>query len=79
MNFDIIGNIENVETIAISHSIKIEKKLIKLYGSGRWRKLKGVATVLFKNGAKAKAELHWYEAHGIGKVDYKIKRIIYYI
>ncbi len=79
MNFNILGNIDNVEIIALSHSIKILKKLEKLYGSGRWRKMKGTATVIFRSGVKAKAELHWYEAHGIGKVDYKIKRIIYYI
>jgi hypothetical protein len=47
-----------------------------LYGKGRWRKLKGIATVEFPDGTIAHAEVHWYDAHGIGAKDYKIKRII---
>jgi hypothetical protein len=47
-----------------------------LYGKGRWRKLKGIATVEFPDGTISHAEVHWYEAHGIGAKDYKIKRVI---
>ena len=50
--------------------------LRKTYGQGRWRKLKGIATVVLPNGTRRKVELHWYEAHGIGRRDMKIKRYL---
>jgi len=66
--FRIIGRIEQIEIIAVGHSIRILPFLNKQFGKGRWRKLKGVATVeRISNGRIRLAEIHWYEAHGIGK------------
>ncbi len=76
MHFDIIGDIAEIEIIAIGRSIRDLPRLRKLYGSGRWRKLKGVARVRLENGELRKAELHWYEAHGIGKKEIKRKRYL---
>ena len=76
MNFEILGVISGVEAIAIGSSIRELPKLREKYGAGRWRKLKGVATVRLGNGNIRQAELHWYEAHGIGKVKIKIKRFL---
>lgn len=72
--FRIIGKIENIEIIAVGHSIRILPSLNKQFGKGRWRKLKGVAPVeRISNGHVRIAEIHWYEAHGIGKRNGKIK------
>ena len=73
MTFEIIGEIDNAETIASGRGVKIRAHLQKIYGKGRWRKLKGVATVRLPNGKRRRVELHWYEAHGIGRRDFKIK------
>lgn len=73
--FRIIGKIERIEIIAIGTSIRILPFLIKQFGKGRWRKLKGVAMVeRISNRRVRLAEIHWYEAHGIGKRNGKIKR-----
>ncbi len=74
--FDILGEITSVEIIAVGRAILDLGRLIKSYGDGRWRKLKGVGTVRLRNGRVRRAEIHWYEAHGIGKKDFKIKRYI---
>ena len=76
MHFEIIGAIENTETIAVGGRIREIQRLRKQYGSGRWRKLKGVADICLTNGHIRKAELHWYEAHGIGRKKMKIKRFL---
>jgi hypothetical protein len=76
MYFEVIGKIENVETIAVGGRIHDIMRLRKQYGPGRWRKLKGVARVRLENGSLRTAEVHWYEAHGIGKKKMKIKRIL---
>jgi nitroimidazol reductase NimA-like FMN-containing flavoprotein (pyridoxamine 5'-phosphate oxidase superfamily) len=74
--FEVIGEIENIETIAVGSSIRDIEWLRKTYGSGRWRKLKGFARIRFlDDGEECSAELHWYEAHGIGKVEMKIKAL----
>ena len=73
MHFDIIGEIEEIETIAVGGNIRDIMRLRKQYGSARWRKLKGIATIRLQNGNVRKAELHWYEAHGLGKIKMKIK------
>jgi len=73
MDFEIIGEITNAETIATSGSIHDIARLRKQYGKGRWRKRKGVAIVRLDDGAIHTAEVHWYEAHGIGKKEFKIK------
>ena len=71
--FCIVGKIENVETIAEGSGIRDLALLRQRYGLGNWRKKKGVATVRLPDGTSARAEIHWYEAHGIGKVKLKIK------
>jgi hypothetical protein len=76
MYFEIIGEITDAERIAIGSSIRDIARLRKQYGGGRWRKLKGVATVRLRNGRIRRVELHWYEAHGIGKRKMKIKRYL---
>jgi hypothetical protein len=76
MYFEIIGDITEIETIAVSGKIREIARLRKQFGQGRWRKLKGLATVRLKNGRIRKVELHWYEAHGIGKRKLKIKRYL---
>jgi hypothetical protein len=75
-DFEIIGRIEGVETIATNRRIRELQTLRKLFGPGRWRKLKGFATARFANGLSFHVELHWYEAHGIGQRKMKIKRLL---
>jgi hypothetical protein len=76
MDFEVIGPITDVETIAVGPAIREIERLRRAYGSGRWRKLKGNATVRLTDGEVWRAELHWYEAHGIGRVEMKIKRFL---
>ena len=76
MYFEIIEEIEEVETIAIGGKIRDIMRIQKQYGPGRWRKLKGMAKVRLESGRICKAELHWYEAHGIGRKKIKIKRFL---
>ena len=73
MYFDIIGEIEEIEPIAVGGKIRDIMRLRKQYGPGRWRKLKGVAIIRLQSGNIRKAELHWNEAHGVGKKKIKIK------
>ncbi|MGC2235327.1 MAG: hypothetical protein WA584_04160 [Pyrinomonadaceae bacterium] len=73
MKFEIVSEIAQIETIAAGQSIRVLSLLNKKYGKGRWRKKKGVATVKINDGSYHLAEIHWYEAHGIGKRDVKIK------
>ena len=74
--FEVIGDITDIEPIATGHGIRILPILRKRYGAGRWRKLKGVATVRLTNGTIRFAEVHWFEAHGIGKRIMRIKRFL---
>lgn len=74
--FEIIGDIAKIETIASGKSIREIERLRKIYGAGRWRKRKGIASVRFSDGIVQQAEIHWYEATGIGRKELKIKRII---
>jgi hypothetical protein len=76
MHFEIIGHITNIETIAVERAIRELARLRRRYGAGRWRKLKGVATIRLANGRIRVAELHWYEAHGIGRKEIKRKRYL---
>jgi hypothetical protein len=73
VKFEIVGEIEQAETIASGRGVKIRSLLRKIYGRGRSRKRKGVATVRLPNGRLRRVELHWYEAHGIGRRDFEIK------
>ena len=76
MKFEIVGKIERAETIASGRGVDIRTHLRKVYGGTRWRKRKGVATVRLPNGTLQRVELHWYEAHGIGRRDFKIKAYV---
>jgi hypothetical protein len=76
VDFKIIGGISQVETIAIGGAIREIKRLRRLYGHGSWRKLKGNASVRLSDGSVRFAEIHWYEAHGIGRHEHKIKRYL---
>lgn len=76
MKFELVGRITQIEIIATGSRIRVRRYLRKAYGPGRWRKLKGIATVRLPNGALRRVEIHWYEAHGIGRRDLKIKRYL---
>ena len=76
MDFELVGRISEIETIAAGRAVRVLRYLRRAYGRGRWRKMKGVATVRLPNGALRRVELHWYEAHGIGKRDLRIKRYL---
>lgn len=76
MNFEIVGEITEVETIAISGSIRILPVLCRRFGQARWRKRKGVATVRLADGTPRRAEIHWFEAHGVGRRLMRIKRFL---
>ncbi|MBI1759810.1 MAG: hypothetical protein HYR56_00095 [Acidobacteria bacterium] len=76
MNFEIIGLITDIETIATGSGIRILPVLRKRFGNARWRKRKGIATVRLIDGTTHHAELHWFEAHGIGKRLMRIKRLL---
>jgi hypothetical protein len=75
MNFEIISEIIEIETMFVGGKIRDLARLKKMYGKGRWRKLKGIAYVRLRSGRIRLAELHWYEAHGIGRKE--IKRKLY--
>jgi len=75
-DFEVVGQITEPETIAVGNSIRELPQLRARYGHGRWRKRKGVANVRLSGGTIRLAEVHWYEAHGIGKVRMKIKRYL---
>ena len=76
MIFEIIGEIVQIETIAIGRQIRDLTRLRRMYGHGRWRKRKGIAQVRLRSGRIRLAELHWYEAHGIGRKEMKRKQYL---
>jgi hypothetical protein len=76
MSFEIVGEIREIELIATGSSIRDLTRLRKQYGRGRWRKLKGIAYVSLPSGRVRLAELHWYEAHGVGRKEIKRKRYL---
>jgi len=76
MRFEIMGDISDVETIATGSGIREIARLRKRHGKGRWRKRKGNADVRLGGGEIIRAEVHWYEATGIGKREFKIKRLL---
>ena len=76
MTFKILGEVREIELIAKGSALRERRRLWKAYGRGSWRKLKGRASIELSSGVVIEAELHWYEAHGIGKKEFKIKRII---
>ncbi len=76
MHFKVIGKLLGIETIATGHGIKNLNRLNKLYGETNWRKLKGICQVKLEDDTILEAEVHWYEGHGIGKKEMKIKRYL---
>jgi hypothetical protein len=76
VDFEVLGEISDVEIIAVGSGIREVARLRRVYGKGRWRKLKGVARVQLRDGKIRQAELHWYEAHGIGTKEIKRKRYL---
>ena len=74
--FKIAGAIREIETVAIGQGIKNLNRLNKMYGKAKWRKLKGICHVELEDGTVLEAEIHWYEGHGIGKKEIKIKRYL---
>lgn len=76
MDFHILERFHNVDTIAQGRAIRELARLRRVYGRGRWRKRKGITRVRLKDGAVRLAEIHWYEAHGIGSYEHKIKRYL---
>jgi len=74
--FKILGPIVDIQTIAAGRQIRELRRLLKAYGPGRWRKRKGIARIQLEHGTVHTAEIHWYEAHGVGRKEHKIKRII---
>lgn len=76
MCFEIVGKIDKIATIAVGGRIRDIMRLRKQFGPGRWRKRKGIASVRLEGGAVRRAEVHWYEAHGVGRKKMKIKRFL---
>ena len=76
MYFEIVGPITSIERIAVGTSIRHLSRLRRRYGRGRWRTLKGIAMIRLAGGGLRRAEIHWYEAHGVGRVRYKIKGFV---
>ena len=76
MDFELVGGITDIETIAAGRGISDLKRLRRLHGRGYWRKMKGSAWIRLRNGRIRLAEIHWYEAHGIGKKELKRKRYL---
>jgi hypothetical protein len=76
MYFELVGKIIAVETFAIGNAIREVDRLQRVYGRGRWRKRKGFATVRLQDGSVHRAEVHWYEATGIGRKELKIKYLL---
>ena len=76
MEFKLFGEIRDIETIATGRGVYIRRYLDSTYGKGRWRKRKGRATVQLADGTVHEAEIHWFEAHGIGRKDFKIKKVL---
>jgi hypothetical protein len=76
MPLEIVGEISEIETFAIGSAIREIVRLRRVYGRGRWRKRKGIARVRLADGSLRLAEVHWYEAAGIGRKEFKIKRLL---
>lgn len=76
VDVEILGEISHVQTIAVGRAIRELDRLRRAYGPGRWRKQKGIAIVRLPDGSGWRAEVHWYEAHGIGRKDFKVKQLL---
>ena len=78
-SFDILSTMRNVEIIAAGQGVRSRKALNRMFGVGRWKKMKGVPDLRLDDGRLCEAEVHWYEAHGIGRVLFKRKRTIKWV
>ena len=76
MSFEVVGEIAEIEPIAVGKGVRVRQMLVKRFGRGRWRKLKGIGRVRLEDGSVRPAELHWFEAHGIGRKKIRIKRFL---
>jgi hypothetical protein len=76
VKFEILGEIRDSETIATGRGVYIRRYLDRTYGKGRWRKRKGSASVQLADGTVCEAEIQWFEAHGVGRKDFKIKKVL---
>jgi hypothetical protein len=76
MAFKILGEITSIETIAVGCRIRELERIRKVYGPGRWRKRKGMASDRLPDATVSQAEVHWYEAHGVGRKEFKLKRLL---
>ena len=76
MEIKILGDIQDVEMIATGSGIREIERLRRVFGPGRWRKLKGVARIRLPDGTESWAEVHWYQAHGVGRREFKVKRLM---
>lgn len=76
MHFTLLSAITEIETIAVNTGIREIERLRKTYGDARWRKCKGIATIMLDNGTSHRAEVHWYEASGIGRKELKLKYLL---
>jgi hypothetical protein len=76
MRFELVGEVRDIEVIARGTSVRARRELRTKFGGGQWRKLKGTVTVRLRDGTTWQAEVHWYEAHGIGRRRMKIKRFL---
>lgn len=76
VGFQLLGEVEDIKPIAVNLSVRERQDFKSRFGGRRWRKLKGVALVRFPNGEVRRAELHWYEAHGVGRRKMKVKRVL---
>lgn len=72
----LLGPVEDVSVIAVGRGVRDRARLRKAYGGRRWRKLEGIATVQLPDATERLAEVHWYEAHGVGRKELKIKRLL---
>ena len=76
MGFTVVGEVTSIETFAAGRAIRELERSRQRYGKGRWRKRKGHARVRLSDGTIRLAQLHWYEATGLGKKEFKIKRYL---
>jgi hypothetical protein len=76
VSFEVVGDIAEVQTMAVGRAIRRLRYLRQRYGAGRWRKMKGIARVRLDSGRLRRAEIHWYEAHGVGRRAMKVKRLL---
>jgi hypothetical protein len=74
VRFEVLSEIRQIEIIATGTGVRDRRRLNREYGRGKWRKMKGIAAVRLDDGTICEAELHWYDAHGIGKKELKFKR-----